>query len=44
MKNIYLDFDRTTPISVLDLFTITYSNKPAWLKRSENVHKIAKEA
>ena len=40
----YLDFDRTTPISVFDLFAITYSNMPVWIKKSENVHKLAKEA
>jgi len=40
----YLDFDRTTPISVLDLFTITYSNIPSWIKKSKKVLEIAQEA
>jgi len=40
----YLDFDRTTPISVFDLFTVTYSNMPIWLKKSKKIHKLAIEA
>ena len=40
----YLDFDRTTPISVFDLFTITYSNVPVWLKKSKKIRDMAIEA
>ena len=40
----YLEFDRTTPLSVRDLFAVTYSNLPVWLKRSKKTDKIAKEA
>lgn len=39
-----LDFDRTSPISVLDLFNITYSNFPLWIKRGRKIKDIAKEA
>lgn len=40
----HLEFDRTTPLSVQDLFTVTYSNFPAWIKKSKKADKIAKEA
>lgn len=39
-----LEFDKTSPISVEDLFDSTYSNLPVWLKRSINARKIAEEA
>lgn len=40
----YLEFDRTIPLSVRDLFAVTYSNVPVWLKRSKKADKIAKES
>jgi len=39
-----LDFDRTSPVTVRDLFNVTYSNFPLWLKRSHSSEEIAKEA
>lgn len=39
-----LEFDRTTPISVKDLFNVTYSNFPLWIKRDKKSLDIAKEA
>jgi len=39
-----LDFDRTSPVTVRDLFNVTYSNFPLWLKRSSSSEDIAKEA
>jgi len=39
-----LDFDRTSPVTVRDLFNVTYSNFPLWLKRSRSSEEIAKEA
>ncbi|MBQ7668962.1 MAG: metal ABC transporter ATP-binding protein [Clostridia bacterium] len=40
----YLDFDRTTPMSVYDLFSVTYSNFPVWLKKEKKVEELAKDA
>lgn len=40
----FLDFDKTSPVSVKDLFNITYSNFPAWIKCRKSVRKIAKES
>lgn len=39
-----LEFDRTSPITVRDLFGVTYSNFPLWIKRKGNTDIIAKEA
>lgn len=39
-----LDFDRTSPVTVRDLFNVTYSDFPMWLKRSRSSVDIAKEA
>lgn len=38
-----LEFDRTTPISVKDLFNVTYSNFPLWIKRNKEDEDIAKD-
>lgn len=38
-----LEFDRTTPISVKDLFNVTYSNFPLWIKRNRKDEDIAKD-
>lgn len=38
-----LEFDRTSPISVRDLFNVTYSNFPIWVKRSERIDNVAKD-
>lgn len=40
----FLDFDKTSPISVKDMFNITYSNFPAWVRCRKNVKRIAEEA
>lgn len=40
----YLEFDRTSPISVYDLFVVTYSNLPIWIKKSERVDEITNTA
>ena len=39
-----LEFDRTSPITVRDLFGVTYSNFPLWMKRKSKTDIIAKEA
>lgn len=39
-----LEFDRTSPISVKDLFNVTYCNFPLWIKRDKKAETIAKEA
>jgi len=39
-----LEFDRTSPISVKDLFNVTYCNFPLWIKRDKKTENIAKEA
>jgi len=39
-----LDFDKTSPVTVRDLFNVTYSNFPIWLKRSKSAEEIAEEA
>lgn len=39
-----LEFDRTSPISVKDLFNVTYCNFPLWIKRDKKAGTIAKEA
>lgn len=39
-----LEFDRTSPVSVCDLFDITYSDFPLWIKRDKKTIDIAKEA
>jgi zinc transport system ATP-binding protein len=35
----YLNFDRTTPASVLDVFLITLSNIPVWIYKSRELKK-----
>jgi len=40
----FLEFDKTTPVSVKDLFNITYSDFPSWIKCKKSVKKIALEA
>jgi zinc transport system ATP-binding protein len=40
----YLEFDRTSPISVYYLFTVTYSNLPVWIKKSQKVDEITNNA
>lgn len=40
----YLEFDRTTPLDVRDLFAITHSNLPVWLKISKKIDTLATEA
>lgn len=40
----FLDFDKTSPVSVKDLFNVTYSNFPAWIKCKKSVKNIADEA
>jgi len=39
-----LEFDRTSPISVKDLFNVTYCNFPLWIKRDKKTENIANEA
>lgn len=39
-----MDFDRTMPISVRDLFDTTYSNFPVWIKRTKKSLYIAENA
>lgn len=40
----FLDFDKTSPVSVKDLFNVTYSNFPVWIKCRKSVRDIANEA
>jgi len=37
-----LEFDRTSPISVKDLFNVTYSNFPLWVKRNKKTEDMAR--
>lgn len=37
----FLDFDKTSPVSVKDLFSVTYSNFPSWVKCRKKVYDIA---
>ncbi len=39
-----LEFDRTSPISVRDLFDVTYSNLPLWIKRDKKTTAVASKA
>lgn len=39
-----LEFDRTSPVSVRDLFDVTYSNFPLWIKRNKDTEIIAEDA
>lgn len=40
----FLDFDKTSPVSVKDLFSITYSNFPSWIKYRKSIKKLAVDA
>ncbi|MFH0702985.1 MAG: metal ABC transporter ATP-binding protein [bacterium] len=35
----YLDFDKTSPISIMDLFTACLTNIPVWLIKSKKIRK-----
>lgn len=39
-----LEFDRTSPVSVKDLFNVTYCNFPLWLKRNKKTNIIASKS
>lgn len=39
-----LEFDKTAPITVRDLFNVTYSKFPIWVSRDKEVNDIANEA